>query len=132
MNGKTCEVCLRNQAKYVCGKCGRNACEFCFNSHSWLCLKCEEQMQPIAKVASFDTSKLIFLGFILIFIGMFIMFIAFLLTGVSNGGIMLFFGPIPFMLNFRDGNIKHLILVFIAFTTVILLFLTILFSKRKY
>lgn len=128
MNGKVCEVCLKNQAKYVCSRCGKIICEDCFNPYSWSCIKCEElQTSLITKQSSsFNPFKFIFLGFTLIFIGILIMFLAALLTGLSNSFII-FFGPIPFMLSFGKSNLQ--ILVFIAFIIAIIAFILLMFKK---
>jgi len=125
---RSCKICLKNQAKYVCKLCGKLACEFCFNPHLWICIKCEEQQIPlIAKQSSsFNLFKFVFLGFALIFIGMLIMFFAALLTGLSSS-FVLFFGPIPFILSFGERNLQALI--FIAF--IIAAFVLIIFMFKK-
>jgi uncharacterized membrane protein len=132
LNGRTCELCLRNQAKYVCGKCGRAVCEFCFNSYLWLCLKCEgEQAQPIVKSSpGFDIFKFMFIGFTLIFVGILIMFIAFLLSNASGEGVILFFGPIPFILSFGRENAQTLTFS-VAFISLILLIILAIFLFRR-
>ncbi len=119
---RACEICLRNQAKYVCERCGQLACEFCFNPHSWLCVKCEKEQVPltIKQPSGFNLFKFIFLGFTLIFIGMLIMFLATLLTGLSSGFI-LFFGPIPFILSFGEKNVQTIIFAALIIATLVLM-----------
>ncbi|MEM3392501.1 MAG: B-box zinc finger protein [Candidatus Bathyarchaeia archaeon] len=126
---RSCEICLRNQAKYVCEQCNKLVCEVCFNPSLWVCIRCEKERVPLTveQASSFNLFKFIFLGFMLIFIGMLIMFFSALFTGLS-GNFILFFGPIPFILSIGKNSFYSLVfIIFIILTFALLL----LFMFRK-
>ncbi|HID16894.1 TPA: DUF131 domain-containing protein [Candidatus Bathyarchaeota archaeon] len=114
---RTCEVCLKNQARYVCERCGRAVCDSCFDLDLWVCASCGmASLQPATvggRPASSFAFKFIILGFALVFAGLIIAFFAILSTGLSKGGFVFFFGPVPIILG-SDGSFPLSLVVLAA------------------
>lgn len=117
---RTCEVCLKNQAKYVCEKCGRAVCDSCFDLDLWVCASCMmASFQPARKPTPSPAFKFIILGFALFFVGLAMAFFAALLTGLGEGSFIFFFGPVPIIL----GSNKTVPFFLVALAALVLIFL---------
>lgn len=117
---RTCEVCLKNQAKYVCKKCGRAVCDSCFDLNLWVCASCRMvPFQLARKPASNSAFKFVILGFALFFVGLAMAFFAALSTGLGEGGFIFFFGPVPIILG-SDGGLPFLLIALAALVLILL------------
>ena len=76
MQVRTCEVCGKRSARYVCQECGRKVCEVCLEPRTWICSDCYNRLKseiPTPAVEAFTWStpfKLFLLGFLTIVVGM--------------------------------------------------------------
>jgi uncharacterized membrane protein len=125
---KTCKICGRRSAKYICQECGREVCEVCLEPHTWICTECNKHLKP--ETPFFQTGpwptpvKLFLLGFLLIFIGMTLITITAVLYGTSaNFGAIIFIGPIPIVLGAGPDSIWAIILDVAGTIVGVILFL---------
>lgn len=100
MQVKTCKVCGKRAARYVCQECGREVCQFCFEPNTWICLDCYNSLKrKTSALESFQWStpfKLFLLGFILMFTGIIVVMIATVLFGTSaSAGAVIWIFPLP-------------------------------------
>jgi len=121
MRVKTCEICGKRVARYVCQECGREVCQFCLEPNTWACLDCYHSLKHetlILEVFPWSTPfKLFLLSFLLILMGTIFILIASVLTGTFSIGAVIFLGPIPIIL----GAGPHLIwVIMLAFALTIL------------
>ena len=114
MRIKTCEICGKRAARYVCQECGREVCQFCFEANTWVCLDCYNRLRRETPVEAFSWStpfKLFLLGFVLMFVGMIIMVIAAIFFGVPSGaGFLVFIPPLP-PIGFGSGQYGFLVVL---------------------
>lgn len=128
MQVRTCKICGKRTARYICQECGREVCEVCLEPHRWICIECYKRVKletPPFEPLSWPTPlKLFFLGFLLIFIGIVLVTTAAVLSGTSaNFGAIVFIGPIPIVLGAGPNSIWMIILA-VAITIVgLILFL---------
>jgi len=116
--GKTCEICGRNPAVYVCSECGRNVCPECFEPDDWICSICyEERHNALGRRPSIPhilPTNLLMIGFLLVFLGVILMFIAGLTGEASaSSGLIVFIGPIPIILGAGKYSLLAVILAVI-------------------
>ena len=129
---KTCEICGRNPAVYVCSECGRNVCPECFEPDDWICSICYEKRHNASgrgpSIPHLLPTNLLMIGFLLIFLGVILMFIAGLTGGISaSSGLIIFIGPIPIIL----GAGKYsLLAVILAVILTIFGFILYIFLRR--
>lgn len=97
MQPKTCQICGKRPARYVCQECGQEVCQICLEPHTWVCLTCYEKFRqktpPLLKeipgVPFWPLPfKLLLLGFLLIFIGMILVIMASIFLGASAGAVI--------------------------------------------
>lgn len=103
--GKTCEVCGRRSAMYVCQDCGRETCGPCFDGVGWICVECSQKAKPstaprreeeiLPRVAIASPVNFFLVSFIIILIGMLLMMLGSVRSGPTSGGAVIFIGPIP-------------------------------------
>jgi uncharacterized membrane protein len=134
MQAKTCEVCGKRAARYVCQECGREVCQFCFESTAWVCLDCYNSLNREGSApGSFGWStpfKLFLLGFVLIFVGIIVMMIATVLFGASmDAGAVIWVFPLP-PIGFGTGQYAFWAVLFGVALTVLGLILFIVLRKR--
>jgi uncharacterized membrane protein len=134
MQAKTCEVCGKRAARYVCQECGREVCQFCFESTAWVCLDCYTSLKREGSaLGSFGWStsfKLFLLGFVLIFAGIIVMMIATVLFGASlDAGAVIWVFPLP-PIGFGTGQYAFWAVLFGVALTVLGLILFIVLRKR--
>ncbi|KPV62081.1 MAG: hypothetical protein AOA66_1450 [Candidatus Bathyarchaeota archaeon BA2] len=127
MRIRTCEICGKRAARYVCQECGHEVCQFCFEPNTWVCLDCYNHLRREAQVEAFPWPapfKLFLLGFILMFIGMILMVIAAVFFGVPAGaGFVVFIPPLP-PIGFGAGQYAFFaILLAVALAIVLILFI---------
>jgi len=128
---RTCEICNKRPAKYVCQECGREICEVCFDPYTWVCVECYRRIRrevpplgrPPASPWPFPV-KLFFLSFIVIFVGMLLLMAAAILSGGSTsfGGVV-FIGPIPIIIGSGPYFPLAIIIAIILMVLSILLFI---------
>ena len=98
MQVKTCAICGKRPARYICQECGGGVCEVCFEPQTWLCSDCYKSLKPQAqalkKFAWPIPFKLFFLGFFLMVIGTVLVAIAAILSG-ETAAIGVYVWPIP-------------------------------------
>jgi len=100
MRVKTCEICGKRVARYVCQECGREVCQFCFEPNTWVCQDCYNNLRreaPVLEAFPWPTPfKLFLLGFILMFLGMIVLTIATIFFGSSSSaGGVIWILPLP-------------------------------------
>lgn len=100
MQVKTCEICGKHTAKYICQQCGREVCQFCFEPNTWICSDCYSNLKrETSALEPFQLStpfKLFLLGFVLMFAGIIIVMIATVLFGTSaSAGAVIWIFPLP-------------------------------------
>jgi len=100
MRVRTCEICGKRVARYVCQECGREVCQFCFEPSTWVCLDCCNRLRreaPVLEAFPWPTPfKLFLLGFILMFLGMIVLTIATIFFGSSSSaGGVIWILPLP-------------------------------------
>ena len=129
-----CEICGKQEARFVCSRCGRRVCLQDFRQGQWLCTTCEPTAQTEA--SDFRTAfpmgfSWIFLAsFGLVFIGMVVMMIASFTQGrgTTSGGAVILIGPIPILLG--NGPESAWLIVLAAIITAIALVASLL-ARRK-
>lgn len=119
---RTCKICGKRSARYICQKCGREVCETCLEPHTWVCTECYKRVKretPLFETVPWPTPlKLFLLGFLLIFIGMILITLTVVLSGTSaNFGAIIFIGPIPIVLG-AGPNSNWMIILAVAVTIV--------------
>ncbi|RLI47276.1 hypothetical protein DRO69_01085 [Candidatus Bathyarchaeota archaeon] len=125
---RTCKICGKRTARYICQECGREVCEICLEPHRWICTECYKLLKPEApavETVPWSTPlKLFLLGFLLIFIGMTLIITATALSGTStNFSAIVFIGPIPIVLG-AGPNAIWMIILAVAVTIIgVILFL---------
>ena len=134
MQTKTCEVCGKRAARYICQECGREVCEFCFEPTAWVCLDCYNSLKREASaLGSFGWStpfKLFLLGFVLMFAGIMVMMIATVLFGASvDTGAIIWVFPLP-PIGFGTGPYAFWVVLLGVALTVLGLILFIVLRKR--
>ncbi len=130
---RTCKICGKRAARYICQECGREICEVCLEPHTWVCTECYERVKleaPLFEATPWPTPfKLFLLGFLLIFIGMiFVTITAFLSGTPANFGAIIFIGPIPIVLGAGPNPIWAIMLAVVVTIVGVILFL--LLRKR--
>ncbi len=100
MQVKTCEVCGQRAPTFICQECGREACKFCFETTTWVCLGCYKSLRrETSKLESFrwsTPSKLLLLGFVLMFAGMIVIIAAIFFFGAAtDAGVVIWIFPLP-------------------------------------
>lgn len=100
MQTKTCKICGRRVARYICQECGRQVCQFCFEPSTWFCSDCHERLKreaPVLQSLPWSTPfKLFLLGFTLTFLGMVVIMIATIFFGSStSAGVVIWILPLP-------------------------------------
>ena len=134
MQVKTCEVCGKRAARYICQECGREVCQFCFEPNTCFCSDCYNHLKrETSALESFQWStpfKLFVLGFILMFVGIIIMMIATVLFGTSAGaGAIIWIFPLP-PIGFVTGPYAFWVILLGVALTVLGLILFIALRKR--
>jgi len=101
MSLKTCEICGKRLARFICQECGCQVCGLCFELRTWVCSKCYNRLKPelpSTETVTWSTPfKLFLLGIILMFIGIVVIIVAALLYGtatISTGG-LIWIIPLP-------------------------------------
>jgi len=128
MRVRTCDICGKRVARYVCQECGREVCQFCFEPNTWVCPDCYNHLRreaPVLEAFPWPTSfKLFLLGFILMFVGMILMVIGAVFFGVPAGaGVLVFIPPLP-PIGFGAGPYAFLaILLAVALAIGLILFM---------
>jgi len=128
MQVRTCEICGKRVARYVCQECGRKVCQFCFEPNTWVCLDCYNHLRreaPVLEAFPWPTPfKLFLLGFILMFVGMILMVIATIFFGSpSSAGGVIWILPLP-PIGFGAGPYAFLaILLAVALAIGLILFI---------
>jgi uncharacterized membrane protein len=125
---RTCKICGKRSAKYICQECGREICEACLEPHTWVCTECNKHLKlrtPFFQTDPWPTPiKLLLLGFLLIFIGMLLIMITTVLYGTSaNFGAIIFIGPIPIVLGAGPDSICAIIIAVAVTIVGVILFL---------
>jgi len=134
MQVKTCEVCDKRAARYICQECGRGICQFCFEPATWICLDCSNSLERgTSALESFQWStpfKLFLLGFVLMFVGMVVIMIAVVLFGASmDVGTIIWIFPLP-PIGFGTGPYALWAILLVVALTVLGLFLFIMLRKK--
>lgn len=135
MQVKTCAICGKRPARYVCQECGRGVCEVCFEPQTWLCSDCyrslKPQFQALKKFAWPIPFKLFFLGFFVILIGTVLVVIAAILSGeTATAGAVIFVGPIPIILGTGPYFIWAMVLAVVL--TILGIVMFIIWRKRAH
>lgn len=129
MRIRTCEICGKRTARYICQECGREVCQFCFEPNTWVCLDCYDDLKretPPLEVFSWSTPfKLFLFGFLLILIGTIFITMAAVLSGALSIGAIIFLGPIPITLGAGPHVIWAIMLAFALTILGIVLFITL-------
>jgi uncharacterized membrane protein len=134
MQVKTCEVCGKRAARYICQECGRDVCQFCFESTAWVCLDCyksiSRQASPLGSFGWSTPFKLFLLGFVLMFAGIIVIMIATVLFGAStDAGAIIWVFPLP-PIGFGTGPYAFWAVLLGVALTVLGLILFIVLRKR--
>ena len=133
MQVKTCEVCGKRAARYICQECGRKVCQSCLELPTWICLECYTNLKRETSLESFQWSsplKLFLFGFVLMFVGIIIMMIATFLFGVPmEGGTIIWIFPFP-PIGFGIGSYAFWAISLSVALTVLSLILFIVLRKR--
>ena len=134
MQVKTCEVCGKRAARYICQECGREVCQFCFEPNTWVCSDCyNHPKQETSALEFFQWStpfKLFLLGFVLMFVGIIVMMIATVLFGTSIcAGVAIWIPPLP-PIGFGTGPHAFWVILLGVALTVLGLVLFIMLRKR--
>lgn len=120
-NIRICRICNLRDAKYICRECGREVCEYDFDTLNWLCTECLEKYKTRLDVVYnqrdswFKAVTLIFLAFILISLG----FLLIAIGNISNLKTVTFI--FPFFITTDP------ILGILAFVVMIIIFLLIIY-----
>jgi len=126
---RTCGICGKRVARYVCQECGREVCQFCLEQNTWVCLDCYHSLKqetPRLEVLPWSTPfKLFLLSFLLMFIGTIFIVIASVLPGTFSIGAIIFLGPIPIILGAGPHLIWAIILAFALTILSIVLFIAL-------
>lgn len=129
MRVRTCEICGKRVARYVCQECGREVCQFCLEPNTWVCLDCYHSLKqetPTLEVFPWPTPfKLFLLSFLLILIGTIFILIASVLPGKFSIGAIIFLGPIPIILGAGPHLIWVIILAFALTVLGVIMFITL-------
>jgi len=132
MQVRTCEICGKHVARYVCQECGREVCQFCLEPNTWVCIDCYHSLKqeiPVLEIFPWSTPfRLLLFSFLLIFIGTIFILIASILPGVYSIGAIIFLGPIPIIIGAGPHLIWASLLAFALTILGIVLFIT--FRKR--
>lgn len=135
MQVRTCEVCGKRSARYVCQECGREVCEACLEPRTWVCSNCYSRVKleaPAPTVEAFTWStpiKLFLLGFLIIFVGMIVMMIAAIFFGASAGA-MIWILPFPPVI-VGAGPYLYSMWVAVLAVAVVVLGVVVFFALRK-
>ncbi|MBE0513061.1 hypothetical protein IBX38_08420 [Candidatus Bathyarchaeota archaeon] len=134
MQVKTCEVCGKRAARYICQECGREVCQFCFEPTTWICSDCYNSLKrETSALESFQWStpfKLFLLGFVLMFVGIIVMMLATVLFGAYMGaGAIIWVFPLP-PIGFGTGPYAFWVILMGVALTVLGLILFIMLRKR--
>jgi len=132
MRARTCEICGKRMARYVCQECGREVCQFCLEQNTWVCLDCYRRLEPeTPRLEVFPWStpfKLFLLSFLLILLGTIFITIASVLPGTISIGVVVFLGPIPIIV----GAGPHLVwMILLAFALTILGIVVFVTSRKR-
>ncbi len=133
MRAKTCEICGKRAARYICKECGREACQICFEPATWICLDCysslREETSPSESFLWSTPFKLFLLGFVLMFAGIIVMIIAAVLFGTSiDAGAIIWVFPLP-PIGFGTGSYVIWVILLSFALTVFSLVLFIILRK---
>ena len=134
MRLKTCELCGKRAARYICQECGRKVCQFCFEPNTWVCLDCYNNLSrgtSASELLQWSTPfKLFLVGFVVMFAGIIIMVIATVLFGTSaGGGAVIWIFPLP-PIGFGTGPYALWAISLGVALTVLGLILFIMLRKR--
>ncbi|WP_455363625.1 TIGR00304 family membrane protein [[Eubacterium] cellulosolvens] len=131
-----CEICATREARYVCSRCGKRACERDFLPGRWLCTSCE----PVARVGTLEPASvfpiglswIFFASFAMILIGMILMVAASMTQGqgVTSGGAVILIGPIPIVLG--GGPESGWLILLGAIVTVVAIAAFLLARRKTY
>ncbi|MEM3736851.1 MAG: DUF131 domain-containing protein [Candidatus Bathyarchaeia archaeon] len=131
-----CELCGKQDALYICRRCGNRICEACFDYTGWVCSICAKsatkpQTSGLKKLLNPYSFPLIFMvGSLITFIGVVIIFISALgsPSSIAGGGILLI-GPIPIV--FGTGpDFLVLLPIAVALTIIAFVFFFLLLTPR--
>ena len=119
---RTCKICGKRAARYICQECGREVCETCLEPHTWVCTECYKHVKlksPLFETDPWPTPlKLFLLDFLLIFLGMILITLTAVLSGTSaNFGAIIFIGRIPIVMS-AGPNSNWMIILAVAVTIV--------------
>ena len=133
MQVRSCEICGKRAARYVCQECSRNVCEACFEPNTWSCSDCYSRLKSAAPTPGYVQSgvlfKLFLSGFFLVLVGMiFVMVAAILFGGTTSFGGIIFVGPIPII--FGAGPDYFLAVILALFLTVLGVVVFVLLRKK--
>ena len=133
MRVKTCELCGKRMARYICQECSREICQSCFEPTTWICLECYTNLKRETSLESFQwlpPFKLFFLGFVLMFVGIIVMLITTILFGASmEAGTIIWIFPLP-PIGFDTGPYAFWAISLGVALTVLGLLLFIILRKR--
>ena len=113
-----CQLCGKRPARFICSRCGRQVCERCFDTTTWLCSPCLEEAAATHRVPMVPSLPIgwLLLGFLLFSVGVVLMALGAALAG-SSGVIVVF--PFFFMLS---GVTNLMIWFVVAFLVLFLAF----------
>lgn len=129
-----CEICASQEARYVCGRCGKRVCSQDFEPRRWLCASCEPitrtETPPSIGTYPFGLSWIIFASFALVLVGVILMIVASMTQGqgAMSGGAVILIGPIPIILG--GGSQSGWLILLGAIITVVA-FAAFLLARRK-
>lgn len=126
-----CELCGKEQALFVCSRCGKKVCPSCFEPSAWLCRSCYKALEAGARAVE-ETMlpplpRWLVLGVALAFLGLVLLSIGLLLSG--RGAII--FIPFPIVVVGSTTALMVLLLLlslFLAFSLALLMALKWLLS----
>jgi len=133
MHVKSCKICGKRAARYVCQECSRTVCEICLKPNTWFRSDCYSRLKGAAPTLEYTRSatlfKLFLVGFFLILVGVIFVMIAAVLFGdtASFGGIILV-GPIPII--FGAGPNYFWAIILALFLTILGIVIFILMRKK--
>ena len=131
-----CDICGTEEARFVCGRCGKRVCLQDFRQGQWLCASCgpsaRSEDAEVTSVPSVGLSWIIFASFAMVFVGMILMMIASFSEGrgSGSGGAIVLIGPIPVVLGSGPESTRMILIA--AVITVIALVAFLLTRRRMH
>ena len=124
-----CQICGKRPARFICSRCGRQVCERCFDTTTWLCSSCLEEVATTHGVPTVPSLPIgwLLLGFLLFSVGVVLMALGAALAG-SSGVIVVF--PFFFMLSGVTNLMIWLVVAFFVLFLVFFLVFTFLGFRR--